>query len=254
MHVVWDFWLLINNREQTDERNELTMSKQGKKLLKVKEKLVSANIDSWKSALDFVTKNSFAKFDESVDAHVVLGIDASKGEQTVRGSVLLPHGTGKKIRVAVFAKGEYEEQAKKAGADFVGVEDLIAKIEGGWCDFEAAVATPDLMGIVGKVAKVLGPRGLLPNKKVGTVTFDIASIVSDLKKGRVSFRNDKGGVLHAPFGKISFGAEKLLENLQTLIQAIRTSKPPTSKGKFIKKITLTSTMGAGIPINPDEIS
>lgn len=239
---------------KTDGRNELAMSKQGKKLLKVKEKLSTAKIDSWKSALDFISKNAYAKFDESIDAHVVLGIDASKGEQTVRGSVLLPHGTGKKMRVAVFAKGEYEEQAKKAGADFVGVEDLIAKIETGWCDFDAAVATPDLMGIVGRVAKVLGPRGLLPNKKVGTVTFDVASIVADLKKGRVSFRNDKAGVLHAPFGKVSFGVDKLVENLHAFMQALRTNKPPTSKGKFIKKITLSSTMGVGVAINPDETS
>ncbi len=229
------------------------MSKHGKKHVKVKEKLEAAKIDSWKSALDFVTKNAHAKFDESVDAHIILGIDASKGEQTVRGSVLLPHGTGKKMRVLVFAKGEYEEQAKKAGADFVGVEDLIAKIETGWCDFEAAVATPDLMGVVGKVAKVLGPRGLLPNKKVGTVTFDIASIVSDLKKGRVSFRNDKAGVLHAPFGKVSFGTDKLFENLAALVQSVRGNKPSTSKGKFVKKVTLSSTMGVGVSVNPDEV-
>ena len=229
------------------------MSTHGKKYLKVKEKLTTAKITDWKSALDFVCKNTVAKFDESVDVDVVLGIDAAKGEQTVRGSVLLPHGTGRKMRVVVFAKGEYEEQAKKAGADIVGVEDLIAKIEGGWADFEAAVATPDLMGAVGRVAKFLGPRGLLPNKKVGTVTFDVASIVSDLKKGRVSFRNDKGGVMHAPFGKVSFGIDKLTENLSALIQAVRSSRPPTAKGKFIRKITISSTMGVGIVISPDEV-
>ncbi len=230
------------------------MSKHGKKHLSSIEKLDTAKITNWKSALDFVVKSAHTKFDESVDAHINLGIDASKGEQTVRGSVLLPNGTGKKMRVLVFAKGEYEEQAKKAGADFIGVEDLITKIEGGWCDFEAAVATPDLMGAVGRVAKILGPRGLLPNKKVGTVTFDIASIVSDLKKGRVSFRNDKAGLVHAPFGKVSFGTEKLLENLATLMQAVRTSKPPTSKGKFVKKVTISSTMGVGIALNPDEVT
>ncbi len=229
------------------------MSEHGKKYLKVKEKLGSAAPKDWKSALDFISKNAIAKFDETVDADIVLGIDAAKGEQTVRGSVLLPNGTGKKTRVLVFAKGEYEEQAKKAGADYVGVEDLVAKIEGGWADFDAAVATPDLMGIVGKVAKILGPRGLLPNKKVGTVTFDIAGIVQDLKKGRVSYRNDKAGIVHAPFGKVSFGADKLYQNLVTLVQSIRTSKPPTSKGKFIKKISISSTMGVGISINPDEL-
>lgn len=235
-------------------RTGYAMSKQGKKYLKVREKLATANLTNWESSLDFICKNIIVKFDESVDVDVVLGIDAAKGEQTVRGSVLLPHGTGKKVRVAVFAKGEYEEQAKKAGADYIGTEDLIAKIEGGWSDFDAAVATPDLMALVGKVAKFLGPRGLLPNKKVGTVTFDIAGIVSDLKKGRVSFRNDKTGVLHAPFGKVSFGAGKLRENLSSLIKAVKTNKPASSKGKFIRKITISSTMGVGITINPDEVN
>lgn len=230
------------------------MSKVGKKLIKVKELLKAANITTWKSALEFVIKNAPAKFDESVDVDVVLGIDAAKGEQTVRGSVLLPHGTGKKMRVLVFAKGEHEEQAKKAGADYVGTEDLIAKIESGWLEFEAAVATPDLMGLVGKVAKLLGPRGLLPNKKVGTVTFDVASIVSDLKKGRVSFRNDKTGVLHAPFGKVSFGSDKLIENLTALVQAVRSSKPAASKGKFIRKLTISSTMGVGVTLSPDDLA
>jgi large subunit ribosomal protein L1 len=230
------------------------MSDTGKKHLSAKEKLASASITSWKSALDFVVKNAHAKFDESVDVNVILGIDAAKGEQTVRGSVLLPHGIGKKIRVVVFAKGEHEDAAKKAGADFVGVDDLIAKIEGGWSDFEAAVATPDLMGAVGKVAKILGPRGLLPNKKTGTVTFDIASIVSDLKKGRLSFRNDKSGIVHAPFGKVSFGSDKLFENLAVFIKSIQSSKPASSKGKFVRKVTVSSTMGVGVSINPDEVA
>jgi large subunit ribosomal protein L1 len=232
---------------------EISMSKSGKKLTHAKELLKTANVSTSKSSLDFIIKNAFAKFDESVDLDIVLGIDAAKGEQTVRGSVLLPHGTGKKMRVLVFAKGDYEEQAKKAGADYVGAEDLIAKIEAGWMDFDAAVATPDLMGLVGKVAKILGPRGLLPNKKIGTVTFDISSIVSDLKKGRVSFRNDKTGVLHAPFGKVSFGVEKLTANLSALIQAIKASKPAASKGKFIKKLSVSSTMGIGLILNPDEL-
>ncbi len=155
------------------------MSKVSKKQKAATEQLAAARIVNWMSALEFVTKNARAKFDESVDIDITLGIDASKGEQTVRGSVLLPHGTGKHMRVLVFAKGEHEEQAKRAGAEYVGTEDLVAKIETGWTDFEAAVATPDLMGLVGRVAKILGPRGLLPNKKVGTVTFDIAAIVAD---------------------------------------------------------------------------
>lgn len=225
----------------------------GKKHRKVKDLLGSTEIKNNKTALDFVVKNVHTKFNESVDASIVLGIDASKGEQTVRGSVLLPHGTGKPVRVLVFAKGEHEKEALKAGADFVGLNDLIEKILGGWTDFDAAVATPDLMGEIGKVAKVLGPKGLLPNKKVGTVTFDVASIVSDLKKGRVSFRNDKGGVVHAPFGKVSFGTDKLLENLTSLIKTVRASKPASSKGKFIKKVVVSSTMGVGVAINADEI-
>ena len=229
------------------------MNKAGKKLAKAKELLKTANVATWKNALDFVVKNAPAKFDESVDVDISLGIDAAKGEQTVRGSVLLPHGTGKKMRVLVFAKGEYEEQAKKAGADYVGTEDLVAKIESGWLDFEAAVATPDLMILVGRVAKILGPRGLLPNKKIGTVTFDITSIVSDLKKGRVSFRNDKTGVLHAPFGRVSMGVEKLAENLSALVQAVRSNKPAASKGKFVKKLSVSSTMGVGLVLNPDEM-
>ncbi|MBM3886711.1 50S ribosomal protein L1 [Candidatus Dependentiae bacterium] len=229
------------------------MNKVGKKLAKAKELLKTANVGTWKNALDFVIKNAPAKFDESVDVDIILGIDAAKGEQTVRGSVLLPHGTGRKMRVLVFAKGEFEEQAKKAGADYVGTEDLIAKIESGWMEFEAAVATPDLMGLVGRVAKLLGPRGLLPNKKIGTVTFEVADIVSDLKKGRVSFRNDKTGVLHAPFGKVSFGIDKLAENLSSLVQAVRSNKPAASKGKFIKKLSISSTMGVGVVLNPDEM-
>jgi large subunit ribosomal protein L1 len=182
---------------------------------------------------------------------MILGIDPVKGEQNVRGAVLLPNGTGKKVRVVVFAKGDYEEEATKAGADFVGAEDLIEKIKGGWMDFDAAVATPDLMGLVGKVARILGPRGLLPNKKVGTVTFDVGSVVGELKKGRVVYRNDKGGVVHVPFGKVSFGVEKLTENLEALIRAVRASKPATAKGKFIRKMTISSTMGVGVPLSAE---
>lgn len=228
------------------------MKKIGKKHKKAIELLESADVNSWQDALDFVIKNAHTKFDESVDVDIILGIDPSKGEQTVRGSALLPHGTGKKIRVAVFAKGEHEQAAKDAGADYVGAEDLVEKVQGGWMDFEAAVATPDLMAMVGEVAKILGPRGLLPNKRVGTVTFDVGSIVDDLKKGRVSFRNDKGGILHASFGKISFGSNKLLENLTALVKAVQSNKPISSKGKFLKSISVSSTMGVGVKISSDE--
>lgn len=230
------------------------MKKHGKKHIQAMEAIKNASINSWKDAVSLVVKTSHAKFNESVDAHVILGIDASKGEQTVRGSVLLPNGTGKTVRVLVFAKGEYEDLAKKAGADFIGLDTLIEKILGGWMEFDVAVATPDVMGQVGKVAKILGPRGLLPNKKVGTVTFDVGGIVSDLKQGRVSFRNDKGGVVHAPFGRISQGADKLLENLNAFIKSLASSRPATAKGKFIKKITISSTMGVGLTLNPDNVN
>ncbi|MBT4594282.1 50S ribosomal protein L1 [bacterium] len=217
------------------------------------EKSKEFSSNSPKETLDAVVKAARVKFDESVDADIVLGIDASKGEQVVRGSVLLPHGTGKKVRVLVFARGEHEAQASAAGADYVGCEDLIEKIESGWMEFDVAVATPDVMGLVGKVARALGPRGLLPNKKVGTVTFDVESIVTDLKKGRVSFRNDKGGVVHAPVGRVSFGADKLNDNLVAFVKAVQSCKPAAAKGKYIKKITVSSTMGIGFPVASEDI-
>ncbi len=229
------------------------MVKTGKKHKKALEQVGGRQSFSVAEGIDMVLKTKHAGFDESVDAAVALGIDASKGEQTVRGSVLLPHGTGKNVRVLVFAKGDYEDAAKKSGADFVGTDDLIEKIEKGWTDFDAAVATPDLMGIVSRVARVLGPRGLLPNKKTGTITFDVGAIVNDLKKGRVSYRNDKGGVVHAPFGKVSFGVDKLKENLVALVRSVQASKPPTSRGKFFKKITISSTMGVGVSIPSEEV-
>lgn len=229
------------------------MKKCGKKHLKAKELVANSEPTSWEEALELVVKSAHSKFDESVDVDIVLGIDPTKGEQNVRGAVLLPHGTGKKVRVIVFAKGEHEDKAKAAGADHVGSDDLIEKIKGGWMDFDAAVATPDLMGAVGKVARILGPRGLLPNKKVGTVTFDVGPIVEEIKKGRVVYKNDKSGLLHAPFGKVSFGAQKLLENLDALIRAVKASKPASSKGHFIKKIVVSSTMGVGIPLNVERV-
>ncbi len=195
---------------------------------------------------------SFAKFDESIDVAINLGIDPAKGEQTVRGSVVLPHSKGKEKVIIVFAKGEFADAAKKAGADFVGMEDLIEKIQGGWLDFDYAVATPDVMGAVGVLARVLGPRGLLPNKKVGTVTFDVEAIVTDLKKGRAFFRNDKQGIVHFSIGKVSFDVKKLHDNLDALVKAVVGSKPATAKGKYLKKMTVSSTMGIGIAINSDE--
>ncbi len=229
------------------------MAMHGKKYRSAKEKITPDKSYSLAESLAKVKELAYAKFDESVDIHVNLGIDASKGEQVVRGSVLLPHGTGKKVRVIVFAKGDYAEQASKAGADFVGTDDLIDKIAAGWLDFDFAVATPDVMGAVGKLAKTLGPKGLLPNKKVGTVTFDVANIVQDLKKGRVFFKNDKNGIVHFSFGKVSFEATKLQENLNSFVRALVAAKPPTSKGKYIRKVTVASTMGVGVPVAAEDV-
>lgn len=229
------------------------MINHGKKYRKAKEQIQPGHVVAAKEALAKLKALSFVKFDESVDVHVNLGIDASKGDQVVRGSLVLPHAKGSAVKVLVFAKGDHAEQAKKAGADFIGADDLIEKISGGWMDFDYAVATPDLMGMVGKVAKQLGPRGLLPNKKLGTVTFDVSDVVADLKKGRVFFKNDKSGIVHFSFGKISFPAENLQENLVAFVRALSGAKPASSKGKFLKKMTVSSTMGVGIQISPDEV-
>lgn len=228
------------------------MSSHGKKYEKARSVLDKNKVYSLQEGLAKLKELAYARFDESVDVDVNLGIDPSKGEQVVRGSVLLPHGTGKRVKVLVFAKGDYAQEAQKAGADYVGTDDLVAKIESGWLDFDYAIATPDLMGLVGKVAKKLGPRGLLPNKKSGTVTFEVAPVVVDLKKGRLFFKNDKSGLVHFRFGKKSFPVEHLVENFTVFIKALAASKPPTSKGKFLKKITVTSTMGPGIQVAVDE--
>jgi large subunit ribosomal protein L1 len=229
------------------------MSKHGKKYRKAHEQVQPGQVVPVKDAISKVKSLAYAKFDESVDAHVNLGIDASKGEQVVRGSLVLPYAKGAAARVLVFAKGDAAEKAKKAGADFVGADDLVEKINGGWMDFDYAAATPDMMSVVGKVAKVLGPRGLLPNKKLGTVDPDVAAVVSDLKKGRVFFKNDKSGIVHFSFGKVSFAPEQLQENLAAFIKALASAKPASSKGKFLKKLTIASTMGIGIQLNPDEL-
>jgi large subunit ribosomal protein L1 len=232
------------------------MNKHGKKYNKAQEKievLKKGTTLSPQEGLAKVKELAYARFDETITADVNLGIDPQKGDQVVRGSVLLPHGTGKKVKVLVFAKGDYADAAQKAGADYVGAEDLIEKIESGWLDFNYAVATPDLMGLVGKAAKILGPRGLLPNKKSGTVTFDVTTVVSDLKKGRLFFKNDKNGIVHFAFGKVSFPVENLKENLQYFVRALAASRPPTAKGVFIKKMTISSTMGVGLNVNTDEL-
>lgn len=225
------------------------MAKIGKKLAAVKEKLDPTKEYTLEEAIDFLKENSFAKFDETVEMAINLGVDPRKSDQVVRGTVVLPHGTGKQVKVLVFAKGEKEKEAAEAGADYVGAEDLIEKIQQGWLDFDVAIATPDMMGQIGKLGKILGPRGLMPNPKLGTVTQDVARAVKEAKAGRVEYRTDKGGVVHVPIGKLSFDREKLVENAIAVLKSIIKAKPPTSKGKYIKKVYLSSTMGPGLKID-----
>lgn len=201
-------------------------------------------------ALDLLPQMTFAKFDETVELALRLGVDPRHSDQMVRGSVALPNGLGKKVKVLVFAKGQKEKEAEEAGADFFGAEELIEKIQKGWLDFDKAIATPDMMGTVSKLGKILGPRGLMPNPKVGTVTFDIAKTVKEMKAGRVEFRVDKAGNLHVPVGKISFGKEKLIENVNSLLDVIVRLKPPSSKGTYVKGIAICTTMSPGIKIDP----
>jgi len=204
-------------------------------------------------ALEILKSASAAKFDETVEVAVRLGIDAKKSDQMVRGAVSLPNGTGKKVRILVFAKGEMEEAAREAGADFVGAEDLVDKIKGGWLDFDKAIATPDMMPKVGPIARILGPRGLMPNPKVGTVTKDVAKAVQEQKAGRVEFRVEKAAIIHAPIGKLSFDVSKLTENLSALMEQINKLKPQTSKGTYIKGITVSSTMGPGLKLDTSKV-
>jgi large subunit ribosomal protein L1 len=192
------------------------------------------------------------KFDESVDVAIRLGVDPKKSEQMVRGVVRLPHGTGRTVRILVFAKGEKAEEAKAAGADFVGAEDLVTKIQGGWLDFDKAIATPDMMPKVGPIAKILGPRGLMPNPKVGTVTVDVARAITEEKAGRIEFRVEKAGIVHAPLGKLSFAADKLEANFRALLEQVHKQKPQTSKGNYVQAISLSSTMGPGIKLDPSK--
>ncbi len=204
-------------------------------------------------AAEVLKKAHFAKFDETVELVVNLGVDPKHSDQMVRGTVVLPHGLGKSKRVLVIAGGEKVREAQEAGADFVGGEDMVQKIQEGWTDFEAVIATPDMMKSAGRLGKVLGPRGLMPNPKTGTVTFEVARAVKEIKAGKVEFRVDKTGIIHSPIGKINFDAPKLAENAQALLAAILKAKPAAAKGKYVKRITLTSTMGPGILIDPAEV-
>ncbi|MDI6745242.1 MAG: 50S ribosomal protein L1 [Thermodesulfovibrionales bacterium] len=221
----------------------------GKKIKEAREKVERGKEYSVEDAIGLVKKASFTKFNETVDMAVNLGIDAKKTDQMVRSAVVLPHGTGKKVRVVVFAKGEKEKEARDAGADYVGAEDLIEKIQQGWFDFDKVVATPDIMGLVGKLGKLLGPRGLMPNPKLGTVTFDLAKAVKEIKAGKVEYKTEKAGLIHVPIGKVSFDDQKLIENAMAVIDAIIKAKPPTSKGKYLKKVAVSSTMGPGVKID-----
>lgn len=204
-------------------------------------------------ACDLVKQASFAKFDESVDVAVRLGVDPKHADQMVRGALVLPHGTGKTMRVLAFAKGDKAKEAEQAGADIVGAEELVAKVSEGFLDFDTVVATPDMMGSVGRLGKVLGPRGLMPNPKVGTVTMDVAKAVREAKAGKIEFRVEKAGIIHAPIGKKSFESAQLLVNLNALLAAIVKAKPAAAKGTYLKSITLSSTMGAGIRLDPASI-
>jgi len=195
-----------------------------------------------------------AKFDESVELAARLGVNPKHADQMIRSSVSLPHGTGKTVRVTVFAKGDRANQAREAGADFVGSDDLLEKIQGGWLDFDVTVATPDMMGLVGRLGRVLGPRGLMPNPKVGTVTMDVAKAVRELKAGKIEFRTEKTGIVHAPIGKVSFGAEKIHENLKVMLETLHRLKPATAKGKYVKSVTIASTMSPGIRIDVAEVN
>jgi large subunit ribosomal protein L1 len=227
------------------------MAKRGKNLFEARKKVDPALKYELREALDLVKELAFAKFDESVEVAVRLGVDPRHADQMVRGSVVLPHGVGKNPRVLVFAKGEKEREALEAGADYVGADDFAQKISEGWLDFDRTAATPDMMGVVGKLGKILGPRGLMPNPKSGTVALDIGRVVREIKAGKVEFRVDRAGIIHAGIGKVSFSLEALEENAQTLLETLTRLKPVTSKGKYMRSIALSSTMGPGVKV--DEI-
>ena len=224
--------------------------KHGKKYVDSAKLIDRANQYEVNEALDLVIKTGKAKFDETVEVHVKLGVDGRHADQQVRGAVVLPNGTGKTVRVLVFTKGDKVQAAQDAGADYIGDEEMVAKIAAGWMDFDVVIASPDMMGVVGRLGKVLGPRGLMPNPKAGTVTPDVGKAVTDAKAGKIEYRLDKTNIIHCPIGKVSFGAEKLQENFDALLGAIVRAKPAAAKGQYIRTCTVASTMGPGVKINP----
>jgi large subunit ribosomal protein L1 len=225
------------------------MPKRGKKYAAAKQTITGPAGIGVADAVKLAVESSFAKFDETVDVAVRLGVDPRHADQMVRGSVVLPNGIGKTVRVLVFAKGEKEKEAQDAGADYVGGDDLVEKIKGGWFDFDKVVATPDMMGSVGKIGKILGPRGLMPNAKTGTVSFDVTRAVKELKAGKIEFRAEKAGIVHAPMGKVSFGVEKLVQNVSAFLETILRMKPSSSKGTYVRGIAISTTMGPGVKID-----
>ena len=230
------------------------MAKKGKKYTQAVEKIDRAKLYDAPEALGLVAEIATAKFDETVEAHIKLGVDGRHADQQVRGAIVLPHGTGKTKKVLVFAKGEKAAEAQAAGADFVGAEDLVQKIQkDNWFDFDVVVATPDMMGVVGRLGRVLGPKGLMPNPKSGTVTFDVANAIKEIKAGKVEYRVDKTAIVHCPIGKKSFGTEKLVENFKALMDALVKAKPAAAKGQYLKSVSVSATMGPGAKVNPAKV-
>ncbi|MBF0530922.1 MAG: 50S ribosomal protein L1 [Deltaproteobacteria bacterium] len=229
------------------------MAFRGKKHRTALENIDRTRKYTFDDGLKVALETAYAKFDETVDLAVRLGVDPRHADQMVRGTCVLPNGTGKTVRILVFAKGEKEKEALDAGADFAGSDELIEKIKGGWIDFDKTVATPDMMGAVGKLGKLLGPRGLMPNAKLGTVTFDVATAVKELKAGKIDFRVEKNGIVHAPVGKVSFGRDRLMQNIASFFEVIQRLKPPTSKGIYLKGISISTTMGPGVKIDPSQV-
>jgi large subunit ribosomal protein L1 len=229
------------------------MSKRGKRLLEVRKNVEAGKRYPLKEAVDIMLTTARAQFDENVDAAIRLGVNPRHADQMVRGSVVLPNGLGKTVKVLVFAKGDKEKEARDAGADYVGSDDLMEQIKGGWLDFDRAIATPDMMGSVGKLGKILGPRGLMPNPKVGTVTFNVGDAVKEMKAGKVEFRVERAGIVHSPVGKVSFGTEKLFENILALMETVIKLKPASSKGTYLRSISLSTTMGPGIKVDPLDV-